>query len=110
LTDYIPDIGDVVELDLTYQAGIETTGEKRQALVLSRKIFNKKGYVVLCPIEDNSLNSLYEVSLPDEEPIKGFIQYNQVKTLDWKTRNSVLICKLSDVVVETVKNKIELLL
>lgn len=109
LSDYVPDTGDIIELDLTSQIGIESSGLNKKALVLSKKYFNKLiGFAVLCPVENTSFNPTYEIeiNLLENNINKEFILFNQIKSLDWKKRNAKFQCRLPDEIVNVVKDKV----
>lgn len=101
---YIPQSGDVVRITLNPQAGHEQAG-RRPALVLSPRSYNSKtGLAILCPITSHIKGYPFEVILPDGLPITGTILSDQVKSLDWRTRNAELICTLpGEIISETVQ-------
>lgn len=83
---YVPDAGDIVWLNFTPQAGHEQAGH-RPALVVSPASYNRKtSLMVCCPITTQIKNYPFEV------PIGGapasVVLADQVKSLDWRTRNA----------------------
>jgi len=91
---YVPDSGDIVWIMFNPQAGHEQAGY-RPALVLSPKAYNGKvGLALLCPITNQVKGYPFEVLIPEGLEVKGAILSDQVKSLDWKARNSEFACKL----------------
>ncbi len=91
---YVPQRGDVVWITLNPQAGHEQAG-RRPAVVLSPRNYNSKtGLAILCPITSQVKGYPFEVPLPSGLPVTGAILSDQVKSLDWRARNTELICAL----------------
>ena len=101
---YIPDRGDIVWLNFNPQSGHEQAG-KRPALVISPKRYNQKvGLAVFFPITSKTKGYPFEVELPSDLPVEGVILSDQIKSLDWKSRNVKFVYKLSEsAVLETIK-------
>lgn len=92
---YIPERGDIVWITLDPQAGHEQKG-RRPALVISPLAYNKKvGLAIFCPITSQVNGYPFEVIIPHGFPIEGAILSDQVKSLDWKTREAKKIFRLS---------------
>ena len=107
---YIPDRGDVVWVTFTPQAGHEQAG-RRSALVLSPAVYNGKvGLAILCPITSQVKGYPFEILIPVGLNINGVILSDQVKSLDWKARQAELVCKLPQVVMDAVLQKLSTLL
>ncbi len=103
---YIPNRGDIVWVTFTPQAGHEQAG-RRPALVLSPASYNDKvGLAILCPITSQIKNYPFEVLIPDSLKIGGAILSDQVKSLDWKTRQAEFICKLPAPTLDEVLQKL----
>ena len=101
---YIPQCGDIVWITLNPQAGHEQSG-RRPAIVLSPRSYNgKTGLAILCPITSQVKGYPFEVLIPAGLPVAGAILSDQVKSLDWRSRNAELICTLPD---ETVAEAIQ---
>jgi len=101
--DYIPSRGDAVWLQFNPQAGHEQAG-RRPALVISPKTYNEKvGLALLCPITSKVKGYPFEVSLPSGLNVNGVILSDQLKSLDWRSRQAKFICAVpADVVSEVV--------
>lgn len=107
---YIPDSGDIVWLSFNPQAGYEQAG-RRPALVISPQSYNEKtDLAIFCPITSQIKGYPFEVKIPDNLEINGVILSDQIKSLDWKTRNAEFICKLPKFALTDTLNKINVLL
>ena len=107
---YIPVRGDVVWINLNPQTGHEQKG-RRPALVLSPEDYNKKvGLAIFCPITNQVKGYPFEVLIPEGLKTSGVILADQVKSLDWKTRNTELICRIPEEVTKIVLERIYTLL
>ena len=83
---YVPDAGDIVWLNFTPQAGHEQAGH-RPALVLSPASYNEKtSLLVCCPLTTQIKNYPFEV-LIGGSPASAVLA-DQVKSLDWRSRNA----------------------
>ncbi|MFC1964359.1 endoribonuclease MazF [Chloroflexota bacterium] len=108
--NYIPQCGDAVRISLDPQAGHEQAG-RRPAVVLSPRSYNgKTGLAILCPITSQIKGYPFEVILPNGLPVAGAILSDQIKSLDWRARNTELICTLPDEVISEVLQKLGTLL
>ena len=107
---YIPRCGDVVWITLNPQTGHEQTG-RRPAVVLSPQSYNGKvGLAVLCPITSQIKGYPFEVILPSGLPVAGAILSDQVKSLDWRTRDAEFIGTLPTMITSEVIMKLVTLL
>ena len=107
---YVPKRGDLVWITLNPQAGHEQAG-RRPAVVLSPQPYNEKvGLAILCPITNQIKGYPFEVVIPPDLSITGAILSDQVKSLDWRTRNAELIGVLPPKTISEVLQKISLLL
>ena len=81
-----PERGDFIWISFDPRAGHEQAGV-RPALVLSPTAYNKRvGLALICPITSQGKGYPFEVSIPEDESVHGFILADQVKSLDWRTR------------------------
>lgn len=107
---YVPDRGDLVWLQFNPQAGHEQAG-KRPALVVSPASYNGKvGLSLLCPVTSKQKGYPFEVVIPQDLPIEGVILADQVKSLDWQSRQAVFICKVPQITLSDVVAKLDLLI
>ena len=107
---YVPVRGDIVWINFNPQSGHEQKG-RRPALVLSPEEYNKKvGLAIFCPVTNQVKGYPFEVLIPEEMKVLGVILADQVKSLDWKTRNAELICQIPEEVTKIVLERIYTLL
>jgi mRNA interferase MazF len=107
---YIPERGDIVWLEFTPQSGHEQAG-RRPALVVSPKDYNRKvGLALFCPITSSVKGYPFEVPVPEGDRIKGVVLSDQIKSLDWRSRNATMISRAPSDVVDEVMAKIGTLL
>jgi mRNA interferase MazF len=103
---YIPDRGDIVWLNFSPHAGHEQAGN-RPALVLSPRDYNDKvGLAVFCPITSRVKDFPFEVLLPEGFRIAGVVLADQVKSLDWRSRQVEFVVAAPAAVVDDVVAKI----
>ena len=107
---YVPRQGDIVWITLTPQRGHEQSG-RRPAVVLSPESYNRKtGLTILCPITNQIKGYPFEVQLPSSDLVTGAILSDQVKSLDWRMRDVEFICRLPDIIVNEIFEKLKTLL
>ena len=107
---YVPARGDIVWLRFNPQSGHEQAG-RRPALVVTPRAYNGTvGLALVCPITSRVKGYPFEVLLPDGGEVSGAILSDQVKSLDWRTREAKLIETVSDEVMEAVVKRITTLL
>lgn len=95
--EYIPSRGDIVKLDIGTEDAGQAEKQKRNMLVVSQKAYNEKtGFALFCPVKNKSKGYPFEVAIPEDSKVKGIILADQVKSLNWKTRNAEFICKLQN--------------
>ena len=110
MSNYIPQRGDVVWIDMNPQAGHEQAG-RRSAVVLSPSAYNNKvGLALLCPITNQIKGYPFEVIIPHGLKTTGAILSDQVKSLDWKIRNTEYYDKVPETVVLEIFKKLSTLL
>jgi mRNA interferase MazF len=107
---YVPARGDVVWITLNPQAGHEQAG-RRPALVLSPSSYNGKvGLAILCPVTSQMKGYPFEVTIPPGSRLAGVVLADQAKSLDWRVRKAVLICRLPRQTTNEVLKKLGTLL
>lgn len=106
---YIPDRGDVVWINFNPQKGREQAN-KRPAVVISPKIYNKKtGLALMCPITSQIKEYPFELVLK-EKKVRGAVLCDHLKSLDYEARRISFIQKLSTVQVNEIQEKIIMLI
>lgn len=100
--NYIPQRGDVVMINFEPQKGVEIQ-KRRPAVVLSPFTFNRAQKVaVVCPITRTKRKSEFQVGVPTELDVEGFIRTDQFTTLNWKAGKARYLCYLPDDTVDEV--------
>ncbi len=99
---YIPSQGDLVILTFDPQSGHEQKG-RRPAIVVSKTLFNKATRLALvCPITNTDRQIPFHIRIPEDSPIHGFVMAEQLKSVDYVSRNVKFVAKASDVVLNEV--------
>jgi mRNA interferase MazF len=107
---YIPEEGDAVWLDFSPQAGHEQDG-RRPGFVITPKTYNRIGLALICPVTNQKKGYPFEVPIPAfGGNTTGVILADQLRSLDWQTRNASFKEKLPQAVLDEVKSKLSLLL
>ncbi|MDW7739557.1 MAG: endoribonuclease MazF [Bacillota bacterium] len=108
--DYIPKRGDLVWIDFSPQSGHEQSG-RRPALCISPQSYNQKvGLAIFCPITNAIKGYPFEVLLPENLQVSGVILTDQVKSLDWRSRQVEYLASLPATVTSEVLSKIRTLI
>jgi mRNA interferase MazF len=106
VTSLIPERGDLVYLDFNPQSGHEQAG-RRPGIVLSPKTFNlATGFVVVCPITNREKGYPFEIVLPVGLHMEGVVLADQVKSLDWRSRNIYIKDRVPQNVIDEILDKI----
>jgi len=91
MVDYIPRYGDFIWLNFDPQSGHEQMG-KRPALVLSQTEFNDyRGFIFVCPISTTKRKNPFYIEIPDGQAVKGVIMSDQLRSLDYRSRDAEFI-------------------
>lgn len=110
MRNYTPDRGDVVWIDMHPQAGHEQAG-RRPAIVLSPSSYNAKvGLALFGPVTNHIKGYPFEVIIPSGLKVTGAILSDQVKSLDWKIRNTEFYDKVPEIVIFEIFKKLATLL
>ena len=107
---FIPNRGHIVWINFNPQSGHEQAG-RRPALVVSPAAYNEKiGLALLCPITNQVKGYPFEVAIPKGLSVSGVILADQIKNLDWKSREAEFGCDAPHEVVNLVLEKLSTLL
>lgn len=102
MPEYIPEKGDLVTVTFDPQSGHEQKG-RRPALVVSNKLFNgATGLTIVCPITNTNLNIPFHVAMPKDSSLTGYVMVEQVKSIDYKSRQTTFIEKAQNYVLDEV--------
>jgi mRNA interferase MazF len=99
---YIPQKGDYIIANFDPQSGHEQKGA-RPALVISNTAFNElTGLAIVCPLTNSERNFPLHVAVTGDLKIHGFVMVEQVKSIDFQTRQVKTIGKASQSLLEEV--------
>ncbi len=99
---YLPDKGDFIIVTFDPQSGHDQKG-RHPALVVSNKVFNEStGLTIVCPITNTNRNIPFHVEVCAESSLTGFIMVEQVKSIDYKTRQVKFVEKASTQILTDV--------
>jgi len=97
-------------VSLNPQAGHEQAG-RRPALVVSPAEYNRRvGLALMCPITSKAKRYPFEVSLPDNLKISDVVLSDQVKSLDWRARETQIADVAPEPTTAEVMGKLHALL
>jgi mRNA interferase MazF len=103
-------VGDFVWLQFDPQAGHEQAG-RRPALVLSPGGYNgRTGLAIVCPATNQRKGYPFEVSIPAGLPVAGVVLADQVKCLDWRSREASPAGRATRDVIDEVRAKLATLI
>ena len=110
-TQYVPDDGEIVWLDVTPQSGHEQAG-RRPGLVISPREYNfRSGLALICPVTNQKKGYPFEVVIPSfGGKTTGVVLADQVRSLDWIARNAAPRETVDTMVLSKVKEKLAILL
>jgi mRNA interferase MazF len=99
VTAYYPKKGDFVVLNFNPQSGHEQMG-RRPALVISNQVFTKAtGMAVVCPLTNTDRKNPFHVRVPEKTKLTGFIMVEQVKSVDFQSRQGKFVSHAPEEVV-----------
>ena len=94
MVKYIPEQGDIVALSFDPQSGHEQKG-RRPAIIISNKTFNQYvGLAFACPITNTKRDFPFHIEVQSAN-ITGFIMGEQLKSIDYNSRNIKFIEKVN---------------
>lgn len=100
--EYIPRKGDFIAVTFDPQSGHEQKG-RRPALVVSNDLFNKHtGLAIVCPITSVDRQFPFHIPIVNVPNVGGFIMAEQVKSIDFRSREAKRIAKATDAILSEV--------
>jgi mRNA interferase MazF len=106
---YVPSRGDIVWIDFDPTLGHEQKG-RRPAIVISPLKYNKiSGRGIFCPVTSKEKGYIFEVAFKGKN-IKGAVLADQLRTMDFNQRNIVFIERATKEILNTVEDRIKVLL
>jgi mRNA interferase MazF len=101
MVKYIPEQGDIVVISFDPQSGHEQKG-RRPAIIISNKVFNQHiGLAFACPITNTKRDFPFHVAV-ESDHITGYIMGEQMKSIDYNTRNIKFIEKANSKTMDQV--------
>ena len=102
MAKYIPEKGDFITLSFDPQSGHEQKG-RRPAIVVSNYLFNKAtGLAIVCPITNTDREIPFHLAVPKGSSLTGFIMVEQVKSIDFNSRNAKFVEKAPQELIDDV--------
>jgi mRNA interferase MazF len=102
MADYVPRRGDLITLTFDPQSGHEQRG-RRPALVVSHDLFNKHtGLCIACPITNTRRDFPFHVAIPEGGDVTGVVMVEQVKSIDFRSREARRLGKASAEMLDEV--------
>lgn len=106
----VPDRGDIVIISFSPQSGHEQAG-RRPAVIISPRQYNEKlDLAIMCPITSKVKGFPFEVELPPGMQTHGVVLSDQIRSLDWRTRDAVIVERLPIDTFSQIQEKILLLI
>ncbi len=99
---YTPRKGDYVAVTFDPQSGHEQKG-RRPALVISNTAFNNRtGMAFVCPLTSRDRAFPFHVPVTDDPHVTGFVMVEQVRSIDFRSRDTKHIGRASSAVLDEV--------
>lgn len=97
--------GDIVWATLGPTRGHEQDG-RRPVLILSPEVYNTRTKLaVICPITSHTKGFPFEAVVSTKKT-NGVVLVNQVRTIDWSTRDLVFIETIDEITLRDVQEKL----
>lgn len=107
MAKYIPEKGDFITLSFDPQSGHEQKG-RRPAIVVSNFVFNQAtGLAIVCPITNTDRKIPFHLSVPSSSSLTGFVMVEQIKSVDFNSRNVKFVEKATPELIDDVLKVIE---
>ncbi len=102
MKSYTQQKGDFIDVTFDHQSGHEQKG-RRPALVVSNTLFNAQtGLTIVCPLTTTDRGYPFHVGIKGNPQVKGFVMFEQVKSIDYRARHAKPIGKASDDLIDEV--------
>jgi mRNA interferase MazF len=99
---YVPKKGDFITVSFDPQSGHEQKG-RRPALVVSNTLFNQRtGLAIVCPLTTTDRGYPFHVAVTAVQHVTGFVMVEQVKSIDYITRQAKAVGKASNDLLDDV--------
>ncbi len=107
--------GDVIEVDADQSVGHEQQGRRPVLVVSVNALQTALGLAMVCAVTthggraERARNDL-EVPIPPGLQAKGVILPHQLRTIDWKARNSRKLCSVPRATLQATRARLKTLL
>jgi mRNA interferase MazF len=103
MATFVPKKGDLITLNFDPQSGHEQKG-RRPALVVSNELFNKAtGMAMVCPLTNTDRGIPFHVPVADKTALTGFVMVEQIKSIDFHSRQAKYIGQAPKILVDEVQ-------
>jgi Growth inhibitor len=105
MVKYIPQKGDIIDMDFNPTKGHEQSG-KRPALVISNEAYYRRTkLIIVCPISNTPNEFAMHIKLDDRTKTTGSILSQHIRTVDPAVRQVTFIESMpSELTEQTIKN------
>ena len=108
---YVPEAGEIVQLDAPAGPAGQEIRKTRPALVLTPSLYNRAGgRAIVCPITSTAQDGSWEVRLPPAGPATGVVLSDQVTSVDWRARQAKRLGIAPPGILQEVRDKLAPLL
>lgn len=108
MSKYVPDVGDIIWLNFTPQAGHEQAGH-HPAVVLTPISYNQlTGLLLCCPLTTKIKGDPFEVHIAGKP--QNVVLSDQIKSLDWRVRQAEFKGKIAKNELMEIRKKVGALL
>jgi mRNA interferase MazF len=65
---------------------------------------------LFCPVTSHAKGFPFEARMPEDLPVRGVALCDQVKSMDWETREAKFLCRLPEATIAEIMAKVQTLL
>lgn len=110
MTEYVPDAGDIVWLQVNPLSESDRL-RREPALVISPRSYNgRTKLMVACPISAEAKGYPFEVPLNEDVAVSGVVLSDHVHTVDWMESQASYVAEAPEVVLDECLAKLKALL
>jgi mRNA interferase MazF len=96
----------LIWIDFSPTVGHEQSGRRPALVLTSRKYNAASGLCVACPITSRARGYPFEVSMPNDGPVRGVVLADQARSLSWEQRYVQRINRAPATLVADVRERI----
>jgi len=110
VTEYVPDAGDIVWLQVNPLSDAVQV-RREPALVVSPRSYNgRTKLMVVCPISNEPKGYPFEVALNEEIAVSGVVLSDHVQSIDWVESQASYVAEAPEAVLDDCLAKLKALL